>query len=189
MQPQHLVAGGVALLIAVASGVWFGGKPTEPTPVVINRETTTAVTPSPAGRSTVHVSGAVAAPGLVELADGARIAEALAAAGGALPTADLTAINLAAPVVDGTLIVVPRRGEVRVPAALSAVQAGDGRVRVNVASVDEITSLPGIGPVLAERIADYRDENGPFAVVEDLLDVPGIGEGKLATIRDFVTIP
>jgi competence protein ComEA len=189
LQPQHLVAGGVALLIAVASGVWFGGKPTEPTPVVINRETTTAVTPPPAGRSTVHVSGAVAAPGLVELADGARIAEALAAAGGALPTADLTAINLAAPVVDGTLIVVPRRGEVRVPAALSAVQAGDGRVRVNVASVDEITSLPGIGPVLAERIADYRNENGPFAVVEDLLDVPGIGEGKLATIRDFVTIP
>jgi competence protein ComEA len=72
---------------------------------------------------------------------------------------------------------------------LSGVQAADGRVRVNVASVEEITSLPGIGPVLAERIADYRDENGPFVVVEDLLDVPGIGEGKLATIRDFVAIP
>lgn len=184
MQPQHLVAGGVALVIAIASGVWFGGRPTEPAPVVVDRTAGSGTTPT-VDRLTVHVSGAVADPGLVELDEGARGADALAAAGGALPSADLSAMNLAAPVVDGTLIIVPHRNGNAPPVA----QNGDGRIRVNYASADEIASLPGIGPVLAQRIADYRDDNGPFVVVEDLLDVPGIGEGKLATIRDSVAIP
>lgn len=184
MQPQHLVAGGVALLIAIGSGIWFGGRPAQPLPMVIDRGPTYVGTTAAAG-PTVHVSGAVAEPGLVELSAGARVADALAAAGGALPSADLTALNLAAPVIDGTLIVVAREGDSGGP----SLQPGDGRVRVNTATTDEIATLPGIGPVLAQRIADYRDANGPFGVVEDLLDVPGIGEGKLATIRDSVTIP
>ncbi|HSR44184.1 MAG TPA: ComEA family DNA-binding protein [Acidimicrobiia bacterium] len=184
MQPQHLVAGGVALLIAIASGVWFGGRPAQPVPVVVDRTSDSGTTPT-VDRLTVHVSGAVVSPGLVELSEGARGADALAAAGGALPSADLSAMNLAAPVVDGTLMIVPRRNDDAPPAA----QSGDGRIRVNYASADEIASLPGIGPVLARRIADYRDDNGPFVVVEDLLDVPGIGEGKLAAIRDSVSIP
>ncbi|MDF1597457.1 MAG: ComEA family DNA-binding protein [Acidimicrobiia bacterium] len=184
MQPQHLVAGGVALLIAIGSGIWFGGRPTEPPPVVIDRGTTD-VGPTPAAGLTVHVSGAVVEPGLVELSTGARVADALAAAGGALPSADLTAVNLAAPVIDGTLIVVVEEGD----SGGLPLQPGDGRVRVNTATIDEIATLPGIGPVLAQRVADYRDSNGPFSVVEDLLDVPGIGEGKLATIRDSVAIP
>ena len=82
MQPQHLVAGGVALLIAIASGVWFGGRPAQPVPVVVDRTSDSGTTPT-VDRLTVHVSGAVLSPGLVELSEGARGADALAAAGGA----------------------------------------------------------------------------------------------------------
>lgn len=184
MQPQHLVAGGVALLIAVASGIWFGGRPADPVPMMIDRQPT----PSTQGSImvlTVHVSGAVVRPGLIELKEGARTAEALIAAGGALPEADLSSMNLAAPVMDGSMIVVPAAGQNPGPVALP----GDGRVRLNAASIEAITSLPGIGPVLAERIAAYREENGPFFTVEDLLDVPGIGESKLAALRDSVIVP
>ncbi|MDH5371324.1 MAG: helix-hairpin-helix domain-containing protein [Acidimicrobiia bacterium] len=184
MQPQHVVVAGLALLIAVASGIWFGGKPSDPVPVMIERDTS-QLPVAPSGVLTVHVSGAVVQPGLFELPAGARVADALAAAGGALASADLAAVNLAAPVLDGSHIIILEEGEAEAP----VVVQGDGRVRVNVASADELASLPGIGPVLAQRIADYRDANGPFSSAEDLLDVPGIGEGKLATMRDAVAIP
>ena len=183
MQRQHLIAGGVALLIAVVSGVWFGGRPSEPTPAVIDRGD--GHLPAEIATITIHVSGAVAEPGLVELDADDRVADALAAAGGALQEAELSAMNLAAPLTDGTLIVVPEKGK----EAAVAGPAADGRVRINTASLDEIATLPGIGPVLAQRIFDHRDANGPFRSVEELLDVSGIGEGKLATIRDSIAIP
>jgi competence protein ComEA len=130
----------------------------------------------------------VVAPGLVQVPDGARIADVVAAAGGSTRDADLAAVNLAAPVRDGEQIVIPAAtgdpAVERVGALLS-----DGRVRLNSASSDELEHLPGVGPVLADRIAAYREEHGPFAVVEDLLDVPGIGEAKLATLRDSVALP
>ncbi len=135
---------------------------------------------------TVHVAGEVALPGLVVVAGDARVADAVAAAGGSARGADLTAVNLAAPLQDGEQIVIPsvRDGE----RELGAID-GDGRVRVNRASATELEALPGVGPVLAARIAAYRDEHGPFRTVEDLLDVAGIGEGKLATLRDAVALP
>jgi competence protein ComEA len=94
-------------------------------------------------------------------------------------------VNLAAPLADGQQLSVPR---VSADGEAAAV-AGDGRVRLNLAGVEELETLPGVGPVLAERIVAYRQEHGPFAVVEDLLDVPGIGEGKLAALRDAVLVP
>ena len=136
-----------------------------------------------AGEVTVHVSGAVAAPGLVSLPVGSRVADAVLAAGGALPGADLTALNLAAAIVDGQQLVVPDT------AGDGAVVAADGRVRINTADATALEGLPGVGPVLAERIVAYRDSHGPFAVVEDLLEVPGIGESKLAAMRDRVIVP
>ena len=110
MQSQHLVAGAVALLIAIGSGVWFGGKPAEPEPITIHRQTTETVAP-PDTNITVHVSGAVAEARLVVLSIDARVADALAGAGGALPSADLSTVNLAARVSDGALIVVAKTGE------------------------------------------------------------------------------
>jgi len=133
---------------------------------------------------TVHVSGAVVAPGLVRVPRGARIADVVAAAGGTVADARLDAINLAAPVRDGEQISVPRVG----PAAGDPV-LDDGRIRLNAATATELESVPGVGPVLATRIVAARDALGGFSAVEDLLDVSGIGEAKLAAMRDFVTVP
>lgn len=135
---------------------------------------------------TIHVAGWVLRPGLVTVPAGSRVAEAVAAAGGARPGAVLAAINLAEPLVDGRQIVIPGPGE---PIGGGSVSAADGKVRLNQAGVEEIEELSGVGPVLAARIVEYRAEHGPFQTVEDLLDVPGIGEGKLADIRDQVVVP
>ncbi len=172
-------AGGLVLLVA-GSALWFGRSEPDRAPVMLQPAASDDV------HITVHVAGEVALPGLVVVAGDARVADAVAAAGGSTRGADLTAVNLAAPLQDGEQIVIPsaRDGE----RELSAVD-GDGRVRVNRASATELEALPGVGPVLAARIAAYRDEHGPFRTVEDLLDVAGIGEGKLATLRDAVALP
>ena len=134
---------------------------------------------------TVHVGGWVARPGLVELPTDSRVADAIAAAGGVLPGALTEAINLAEPLIDGTQVIVPG------PTADSGADFGagpadDSRVHLNRATAAELDDLPGIGPVIAERIIAHRTEHGPFRAVEDLLDVPGIGEAKLASLRDLV---
>lgn len=128
-----------------------------------------------------HVSGAVRDPGLVSLAGPARVADAVRAAGGATSGADLSAINLASLVADGDQIVVPAVGE--------PGEAGDGLIDLNRATAQELAQLHGIGPVLAERIVAHREEHGPFDSVESLLDVPGIGEAKLALLRPGVSTP
>lgn len=133
---------------------------------------------------TVHVAGAVRSPGVVEIAADSRVGNAIAAAGGALPEADLTRVNLAAPLADGQQLVVPAALGEGLPSA-----AADGRVRLNLADATELETLPGVGPVLAARIIAYREQNGPFAVVEDLLEVAGIGEAKLAALREAVLVP
>lgn len=133
---------------------------------------------------TVHVSGEVASPGLVRVRPDARVADAVAASGGALSSADLSGLNLAAPMRDGERISVPTQMD----DALSP-KVDDGRVRVNDADVAAMEALPGVGPVLAQRIVSHREEEGLFSAVEDLLDVPGIGEGKLAAMRDVIALP
>jgi competence protein ComEA len=138
----------------------------------------------PQGRLTVHVSGAVTRPGLVSLPEGARIADAILAAGGARADALLTSLNLAATVVNGQQLVVPAVGP-----ADPATSQRDGRVAINTADAVALEALPGVGPVLAERIVEHRERHGPFGVVEDLLDVPGIGEAKLAALREMVLVP
>ena len=135
----------------------------------------------------VHVSGWVIRPGVVEVPEGAIVADAITAAGGARPGAGLEAINLAGPVSAGDQVVVP--GPDGAALGGSPVAADDGLLSLNRADATQLQDLPGVGPVLAERIVAHRDANGPFQTVEDLLDVPGIGEAKLAAIRDLVTVP
>ncbi len=146
--------------------------------------------PAPARWLTVHVSGAVAAPGLVAVADGSRVADAIEAAGGVRPGAGFGSINLAAEVRDGMQLVVPWAGEATAGAGSGAGASvtGDGKVDINRAGVTDMTRLPGVGEVIATRIVSHREANGPFRTVEDLLDVPGIGEGKLAAIRDYALV-
>lgn len=173
-------AGGLVLLVA-GSALWFGRSEPDSAPLVLQTPPSTHN-----AQITVHVAGEVALPGLVVVAVDARVADAVAAAGGSTRGADLTAVNLAAPLQDGEQIVIPAVSDGE--RELDAVD-GDGRVRVNRASAEELEQLPGVGPVLAARIAAHREENGPFRIVEDLLDVAGIGEGKLATLRDAVALP
>ena len=177
-RPQWIAAALVVAAVAGA-GLWYAGRSPAPPPLAVD----------PGGNAermiTVHVSGAVQSPGVVRVAAGARVGEAIAAAGGAQPDADLGRVNLAAPLADGQQLSVPT---VALTGGGGAV-AGDGRVRLNLADAAELETLPGVGPVLAERIVAYRAEHGPFAVVEDLLDVPGIGEAKLAALRDAVLVP
>lgn len=139
----------------------------------------------------VHVAGAVVHPGVVELSPGTRVDEAISAAGGATEAADLDALNLAAPVVDGQQVYVPREGEAAPPAAVGSDPsvAGPGSlVDINSADVTALDTLPGIGPALAQRIVDWRTEHGPFASVEALTDVSGIGPATMERLRTMVTV-
>lgn len=140
----------------------------------------------------VHVVGAVRRPGLYRLRDGARIADAVRRAGGAVRGADLAAVNLAAPLVDGVQILVPETspaGAAREGGSGGGVTTPGGVAPVSLSSatVDELDALPGIGPITAEKIVAYRTEHGPFASVDDLDAVPGIGPTRVEQLRELVT--
>lgn len=153
-------------------------------------------TAPPAGVVLVHVAGAVRRPGLYELPAGARVADAIDSAGGPRRNADLDPINLAQVVADAMKIEIPSRGEaVGVPplpgAAPGPVAGGTpsaGVVSLNGADLAALEAIPGIGPVKAAAILQYRDEAGGFSSVEELLDVTGIGPATLESIRPYVTV-
>lgn len=139
----------------------------------------------PRPRLVVHVVGAVRRPGLYRLEDGSRIADALRRAGGATRRADLSLVNLAAPVSDGTQVVVPRRVGAG-GASGGAAAPGSGPLHLNTATVDQLDELPGVGPVTAQKIVDYREQHGAFSSVDDLDAIPGIGPARLEQLRELV---
>ena len=147
----------------------------------------------------VHVAGAVVSPGVRRLPPGSRVTDALDAAGGALPGADLPRINLAAPLVDGQQVYVPKPGEELPVAAGAGLPGGAGAagtggpvpgalVDLNSATAEQLDTLPGVGPATAAAIIAHRDRHGPFTSVDQLLDVRGIGEAKLEQLRDLVSV-
>lgn len=147
----------------------------------------------------VHVAGAVASPGVQRLPIGSRVIDAVDAAGGALPDADLPRVNLAALLMDGQQVYVPKPGEQPPlvagaggpPGAGPSGVAGDAPgslVNLNTATAEQLDTLPGVGPSTAAAIIAHRDQNGPFTSVDQLLDVRGIGEAKLEQLRDLVTV-
>jgi competence protein ComEA len=138
----------------------------------------------------VHVAGAVKRPGLYRVPRGARVATAIELARGTRRRADLTTVNLAAKVEDGQQIVVPVRGRAGAPAATAAPsgagsEAG-GQISLASATQAQLEELPGIGPVLAQAILDYRDANGGFSSLQELLEVDGIGEQRFDDLRQAV---
>jgi competence protein ComEA len=135
------------------------------------------------------VAGAVARPGVLHLPASARVVDAIEAAGGAALDADTDRVNLAAPLVDGGRIHIPRVGEVGVPpdAGPGASQPA-GPVDINTADETQLEALPGVGPATASAIVEHRERHGPFASVEALGDVAGIGDAKLAQLRDLVRV-
>ena len=204
LQVQH-GARAVPLRMAAASGTapatGASGPSTPSTPPAppAAAATVPAVAPSTGTAGTgvvlVHVVGQVRHPGVVRLPAGARVEQALEAAGGATSAADLVRVNLARPVVDGEQIVVPKPGQpiegaagaLGGPVALGAgVAARAPVVDLNTAGLAELDTLPGVGPVLARRILDWRSQNGRFSTVDELGEVSGIGDKVLENLRPLV---
>jgi competence protein ComEA len=212
-RPATLIVGALAVVV-VAALSWTMLRPAPPRaedvlPMASPSVSTTAVrsgATSPAvttvsTRVVVHAAGAVVAPGLYELEAGARVADLLRAAGGPTAEADLERLNLAQPVTDGMRVYVPRQGQATIPDLASPEPAGGGSgvgtaraggpaapVDLNTATLDQLDELPGIGPATAQAIIDHREAVGRFDSVDELLDVRGIGEAKLATLRPLVRV-
>jgi competence protein ComEA len=201
------VAVAVLFAIALVAGVyWFrsgtrvapaatGSGP--PSVASVPAAATTTTTGAPAATEVVvHVAGAVAKPGLVTLRGGSRVADAIDAAGGPDPDADLDRLNLAAPLADGQRIAVAVRGQPAPPldaaASAAATPAGEGTtpgpINLNTATQAELESLPGIGPTLAQAIIEERERAGGFGTVADLRRVPGIGDARFAQVESLVTV-
>jgi competence protein ComEA len=147
--------------------------------------------PTTASVLLVHVLGAVAKPGIVELRPGSRVVDAIASAGGLAADANAGGVNLARPVSDGEQIVVPREGESVAPAAAGPAPGGaiaGSLVNVNAASAAELQALPRIGPALAQRIVDWREANGRFAAAADLMKVSGIGQTLFDAFKDLIVV-
>ena len=204
----------VLLCVSVAAGVaWFraGIAPAAPAPHPASSSTSTvdttttasAVTTTTSGQIVVDVVGAVRVPGVVSLPATARVLDAIRRAGGATPGADLERLNLAARLGDGARVAVPVVGQPPPavdPAAVSSAAdpstpgsvggSGDpsAPININTAAQAELEVLPGIGPTLAAAIVAERERNGPFRSPDDLTRVHGIGEGRLAQLRAFVTV-
>jgi competence protein ComEA len=139
----------------------------------------------------VHVAGAVAHPGVVELPVGARVIDAVEAVGSALPSADLDRLNLAAKLVDGERVLVARVGDPATAAAGSGSSDSTeqaGPLNLNTATQAQLDTLPGVGPQLAAAIIKERDRRGGFRSVNELSSVRGIGDKRLADLRDLVTV-
>jgi competence protein ComEA len=174
-----LLAGIVALLLAVRHFADAGSPRATAVPAKLD---TRAAQSAP--RLVVHVVGAVRRPGLYRVPDRSRIADAVARAGGATRRADLSAVNLAAPVSDGVQVVVPIRAAPGLPGSASGPTAAAGPVHLNTATLEELDALPGVGPVTAQKIIDYREQHGAFASIDELDAIPGIGPARLEQLRE-----
>jgi competence protein ComEA len=200
MQPivlsRRRVLGGVLVLTLVfllgARFLLHTGAAARPAvPPIIGSQAEAGTAPAPAARLVVYVVGAVRRPGLYRLGDGSRVADAVARAGGLTSKADPAGVNLAAPLADGEQLLVPAR----LPRAVAAAQGAPalatgggsvGPVQLSVATTEQLDALPGIGPVTAQKIVDYRTEHGAFRSVDELDEVPGIGPARVEQLRDLV---
>lgn len=191
MSRTHLLTA-VALLLAGAVGlsrIAADGPPSAPAAPPAMR-----IEPDggPAGKALVHVAGAVRRPGVYALEAGMRVDDAVRLAGGATRRADLGAVNLAAKVQDGRQVLVPERApRGAAPASPGAAGPGEttaGPLNLNTATLEQLNALDGIGPATAQSILDFREEHGGFGSVDELGQISGIGEKRLATLREAVTV-
>ncbi len=196
--PVPVALAGPSALVRASS------SPTSDAAPAVSSLTGTPLTTSPATAGStplvVHVVGQVRRPGVVRLPPGSRVEDAVAAAGGVLRGADLTAVNLARLLADGEQLLVPRPGQAVVPGGGASGGAGSGGsggdagatgsvpVNLNTATVEQLDGLPGVGPVLAGRILDWRAKNGRFSTVDELGEISGIGEKALERLRPLVSV-
>lgn len=180
---------GILIGLLIAGGIWLTARGPQGQSV----ELRPPPTPEPIQ---VHVAGAVVRPGVYDLPEGARVLDAVEAAGGFVAEADKNALNLAARVEDGARLDIPylagfvpeeESGFVVVTEGTPASKTAD-LVNINTASVEELDQLPGIGPTIAQRIVAYREQYGPFASIEDIVNVSGIGQATYNQIKDLITV-
>ncbi|HEY0636990.1 MAG TPA: ComEA family DNA-binding protein [Pseudonocardiaceae bacterium] len=185
----------VVVLAAVVAGtlVWRSRPVAEPTPALAAAVEETA----PGTELVVSIAGAVVRPGLVRLAEGARVADAVSAAGGPTPGTDLTGVNLARRLTDGEHVVIgpatpaaaPGGGQGGTPGGAPGSGSGSGaRLDLNTATLADLDTLPGVGPVTAQRILDWRAEHGRFASIDQLREIEGIGETRFARLAELVLV-
>jgi competence protein ComEA len=193
---RSAVAIGVAALAAVVLGWWLlGGRPhasaAASSPALSLAAPATSASSHPAVRVVIDVVGKVRRPGVYRLPDGSRVDDALEAAGGALPGVDLSQLNLARKLGDGEQVAVGvsgAGGAVGPPGTGAASGAAPAQIDLNTATAEQLDTLPGVGPVLAQRIVDWRSEHGRFDSVDQLQEVSGIGPSRLADLRSLVTV-
>jgi competence protein ComEA len=187
---RALAYGGLALVVlALAGKATLGGSaPSVTQPRTGADDAVLEAEPSEAPELVVHVVGAVRQPGLYRLAEGSRVDDAIAEAGGPTGKALLAGVNLASPVADGQQIVVPAKGRAGAVAGSGAPESSGGRVHLNTATLEDLDALPGVGPVTAQRILDYREEHGAFQSVDELDAVSGIGPARLEQLQELVDL-
>jgi competence protein ComEA len=186
----------VGATIVVAAGLWYVRSLPKPVRIEASRggapgdRPGSLESPRPeASPVVIDVAGWVRHPGVYEMQQGDRVIDALQAAGGAKPGANLTSLNLASLLQDAQQILVQRRGSGPPGSGGGGASSGaGGKINLNTATLDQLESLPGIGEVLGQRILDYREQHGPFHAVEDLLNVSGIGPSHMADLKDLVTV-
>ncbi|HET7090205.1 MAG TPA: ComEA family DNA-binding protein [Anaerolineae bacterium] len=183
----------IALTVIAGAVIYLVLRPAPAPPAItVTLRPSATVAPTPTARTTVrvYVSGAVLHPDVYSLPVDSIVRDAMIAAGGPASDADLDRINLAAPLGDGMQVHFPRQGE---PAAaqggsVSGAAPAGATIDINTATLEQLDSLPGIGPVIAQRIIDYRTTNGPFASIEQIKEVKGIGDALFENIKDRITV-
>jgi competence protein ComEA len=186
---RRLVAAGVLVLALVVIGARHLRASAHPAALAvapIRVASSSPARPRGAFGVTVDVEGAVRHPGLVRLPPGSRIADAVARAGGTTRLADRAGVNLAAPVSDGQQVLVPRRGAAGAAPAAAGGASPSGPLSLSSATAEQLDTLPGVGPVTAQKIVDYRTQHGAFHSVDELDAIPGIGPARIADLRGLV---
>lgn len=181
---------GILLGLLLAGGIWLAARAPEGESVQLR--------PAPTSEPIqVHIAGAVVRPGLYDLPEDSRVMDAVEVAGGFVAEADKNSINLAARLEDAQRLDIPyvagyipdvEQGFVVISEGTPSPLAGEELVNINTASLEELDTLPGIGPTTAQKIIDYREENGPFATIEDIVNVSGIGAVTYEEIKDLITV-
>ena len=188
--PRHMLAlWALGLVVVVVLGVRYLGRDDE-APSASAPAIQVGETEGGSSRVTVHVAGAVRQPGVYRLPSRSRVVDAVRRAGGTRRRADLSALNLAAKLEDGRQVVVPLRPQAGAPVAAAGgtATASAGPIDINTATAEQLDELDGIGPGMAGAILEYREEHGGFGSVEELGQVPGIGEKRLAALREKVRV-
>jgi competence protein ComEA len=182
---RRALAGAVLLAAALfVAGRYLAGAGASSGPARPAEQSLEAVEASAPAALVVHVVGAVRRPGLYRLREGARVADAVARAGGATRRADVSLVNLAAPVADGLQVVVPRRAPAAPSGSASGPTAPAGPLHLNTATLEQLDELPGVGPATAQKILDFREQHGAFTSIDELDAIPGIGPARLEQLRE-----